>query len=111
LELPSHPCVYTPESQALENQYSFWPRYDAIIPLELGQPLPDSLYTEESGINPFHGRSALFVTDAQENALPSAISGGFEKTELIASFDIVKMGRTVSQLRIFTCTNYHGRSL
>ena len=111
LELPSHPCVYTPESQALENQYSFWPRYDAIIPLELGQPLPDPLYTEESGTNPFHGRSALFLTDAQENVLPSAISGGFEKTELIASFDIVKMGRTVSQLRIFTCTNYHGRSL
>ena len=111
LELPDHPCVYTPESQALENQYSFWPRYDAIIPLELGQPLPDPLYTEESGINPFHGRSALFLTDAQENALPSAISGGFEKTELIASFDIVTLGRTVSQLRIFTCTNYHGRSL
>ena len=111
LEFPEHPCVYTPESQALEDQYSFWPRYDAIIPLQPDQPLPDSLYTEEGGINPFHGRSALFLTDTEDTALPSAITGGFQKSELIASFDIVRLGRTVSQLRIFACTNYHGRSL
>jgi len=110
-EFPEHPLIFTPESQALESQYSFWPSYDAIVPLEPGQPLQDSLYTEEGGINPFHGRSALFLTDAQEHALPSSISGGFEKTELIASFDIVTLGHTVSQLRIFACTNYHGRSL
>ncbi len=27
-EGPQHPPVYIPESQAIENQYSFWPRYD-----------------------------------------------------------------------------------
>jgi Ca2+/Na+ antiporter len=25
---PNHPPVYIPESQAIENQFSFWPRYD-----------------------------------------------------------------------------------
>src|SRR3954454_13796179 len=28
VESPGHPTVYIPESQFLENQFSFWPRYD-----------------------------------------------------------------------------------
>ena len=28
---PGHPPVYIPESQAFENQYSFWPRYDEMV--------------------------------------------------------------------------------
>ncbi len=28
VEGPGHPPVYIPESQALENEFSFWPRYD-----------------------------------------------------------------------------------
>ena len=32
---PGHPPVYIPESQAMENQFSFWPRYDEI------EDLPD----------------------------------------------------------------------
>ena len=31
LEFPEHPCVYTPESQALEDQYSFWPRPERVL--------------------------------------------------------------------------------
>ena len=35
---PGHPPVYIPESQAIENQYSFWPRYDEMIePTELAR--------------------------------------------------------------------------
>ncbi len=30
-EGPGHPPVYIPESQAIENQFSFWPRYDEMI--------------------------------------------------------------------------------
>jgi hypothetical protein len=30
VEGPNHPPVYIPESQNLENQFSFWPRYDEI---------------------------------------------------------------------------------
>jgi hypothetical protein len=29
-ELPGHPAVYIPGSQAMENQFSFWPRYDEL---------------------------------------------------------------------------------
>jgi hypothetical protein len=29
-EFPGHPAVYIPGSQALENQFSFWPRYDEL---------------------------------------------------------------------------------
>jgi hypothetical protein len=29
-EYPGHPAVYIPGSQALENQFSFWPRYDEL---------------------------------------------------------------------------------
>ncbi|MDB6154636.1 MAG: hypothetical protein JWL90_3089 [Chthoniobacteraceae bacterium] len=28
-----HPAIYIPESQAIENQFSFWPRYDELIDL------------------------------------------------------------------------------
>ncbi|HEV7402920.1 MAG TPA: glycosyltransferase family 39 protein, partial [Chthoniobacteraceae bacterium] len=30
IEFPGHPAVYIPGSQALENQFSFWPRYDEL---------------------------------------------------------------------------------
>jgi hypothetical protein len=32
-EGPGHPPVYIPESQGVENQYSFWPRYDELTDL------------------------------------------------------------------------------
>ena len=37
---PGHPPVYIPESQAIENQYSFWGRYDEMTdPVELARTL------------------------------------------------------------------------
>ncbi|MHA3773297.1 ArnT family glycosyltransferase [Verrucomicrobiota bacterium sgz303538] len=33
VEGPGHPPVYIPESQAIENQFSFWPRYDELADL------------------------------------------------------------------------------
>jgi len=40
VEAPGHPPVYIPESQAIENQYSFWPRYDEMIqPLVLAEAI------------------------------------------------------------------------
>lgn len=33
-ELPGHPPVYIPESQAIENQFSFWSRYDEVEQLD-----------------------------------------------------------------------------
>ncbi len=111
LEGPTHPPVYTPESQAIEDQFALWPRYDEFIALKPGQRPPDALYTEEAGINPFHGRSALYITDSEDDSAPSAIAGGFEKVELVACFDIERRGWRLRQLRVFQCSNYHSRSL
>jgi hypothetical protein len=37
---PGHPPVYIPESQAIENQYSFWGRYDEMTePLEIARAM------------------------------------------------------------------------
>jgi hypothetical protein len=33
VEGSGHPPVYIPESQAIENQFSFWPRYDELVDL------------------------------------------------------------------------------
>jgi hypothetical protein len=111
LEGPAHPPIYTPETQSIEDQFSLWPRYDEFIPLKPGQKPLDPLYTEEGGFNPFFGRSALFITDAQEETPPTAITGGFEQTILWSCLDIERMGQSLRQIRIFLCTNYSGRAL
>jgi hypothetical protein len=111
LEGPGHPPIYTPESQSIEDQFSFWPRYDEFVSSKPGQHPKDPLFTEEAGVNPFHGRHALFITDSTDEVAPSAIKGGFEKAELIACYDIERRGRHLRQIRVFQCTNYHSRSL
>ncbi len=111
MEGPGHPPIYTPESQSIDDQFSFWPRYDQFVPYKPGQRPADALYTEEAGYNPFHGRTALFISDSTDNDAPSSILGGFEKAELIACVDIERRGWRLRQIRIFECTNYHSRSL
>jgi hypothetical protein len=111
LEGPGHPPLDTPETQVIEDQFAFWPRYDEFVELKPGQSPTDPLYTEQTGINPFHGRSALYITDSDEDSAPSSIVGGFEKTELIACFDIERRGWKMRQIRVFQCSNYHSRSL
>jgi len=111
MEGPGHPPIYTPESQAIEDQFAFWPKYDQFVAFKPGQRPVDSLFTEEGGFNPFHGRSALFISDSDDDSAPSAITGGFEKAELIACLDLERRGWRVRQIRIFECTNYHSRSL
>jgi len=108
---PDHPAVYTPESQSIEDQYSLWPRYDEFVALKPGQRHPDAQFTEEGGFNPFHGRTALYISDGTEDTPPSAITGGFEKTELISCVDVEHFGFMLRQVRIFLCSNYRGRSL
>ena len=67
VEGPGHPPVYIPESQDMVNQFSFWPRYDEFVEIKPGTPRPESeVYTEESGINLFIGRDALFIRDGEK---------------------------------------------
>ena len=54
VEGPGHPPVYIPESQDIENEFSFWPRYDEFVEADPSSKR-DTTFSEESGINPFIG--------------------------------------------------------
>src|SRR5205807_10578494 len=62
MEGPGHPPCYIIESQDLVNQFSFWPRYDQFVEAAASpnQPSEDA-FTEQKGVNPFVGRSALLI--------------------------------------------------
>lgn len=168
VEGPKHPPVYIPESQNLENQFSFWPRYDEISdfrqiaadflatpvvsgtqasegdvlaqrkrlegalktlppddakgdPLKteaawhnflqaLQQAIPSlpivEYASEERGTNFFLGRNALYITDRAEERPPTSIKSGFERTEMIACFDVKRRNQTLHQVRVFACYSY-----
>ncbi len=111
VEGPNHPPVYIPESQNIENQFSFWPRYDEFL-LD-GQPVePNPYFTEQRGVNPFLGRNALYITvDPRRDSPPSSIRDGFESHEMIALIEIKRRGQIARTLRIFLCRNYLTQSL
>src|SRR2546423_3032591 len=107
LEAPGHPPVYIPESQDMVNQFSFWPRYDEFIELKPGAPRPESeVYTEESGINLFVGRDALFVRDGQKQRVPHNIKAGFQSTELVGTIQVSRYGKPLRTWQVFLCRNY-----
>ena len=111
-EGPAHPPVYIPESQALVDQFSFWHRYDEFVDAaEAPHIARDEYYTEEGGVNPFMGRTALYLTDRAEEKAPSAIKGGFEQVEMIACIDQTRRGMPLRQLRIFACRRYRSLPL
>lgn len=160
IEQPGHPPVYIPESQAIENQYSFWGRYDELTePVEMARQmvakvedpalrdelqagikgvetpvadqeqmaerrralvramlavnpsLPlDEFSTEDWGISLFQGRDALFVTDGNGDA-PPAITKGFEKVELVATWQERRRGLPLRLIWVFACHNYRGLPL
>lgn len=106
-----HPPVYIPESQNIENQFSFWPRYDE-FQLE-GKPVEGNPYfTEQRGVNPFMGRNALYITiDPDRNSPPSSIREGFDSYDLIALIEIKRQNQVARTLRIFLCRDYLTRPL
>jgi Dolichyl-phosphate-mannose-protein mannosyltransferase len=109
VEGPGHPPVYIPESQDMENEFSFWPRYDEFDTPPPGAVRPDAYYTEEQGVNLFEGRNALYVTDESRTGSerpPSAIERGFERVELVRLFRIERRGQPLRDLRVFACYNY-----
>jgi len=105
-EGPGYPPVFIPAEPYFEDQYSFWPRYDQLIDFPPGHDREDPIYTEEEGYNPFKGRSALYITDRDEEKAPSSIKQGFERWEMIACIDETRRGLPLRQLRIFACYNY-----
>ena len=107
VEGPGHPPVYIVESQDIVNQFSFWPRYDEFVEAPPNVPRPDGeVYTEESGINPFEGRSALYVQSSRTDELPHNIRAAFQSAEKVATIEVRRFGAKVREWQVFLCRNY-----
>jgi 4-amino-4-deoxy-L-arabinose transferase-like glycosyltransferase len=106
-EGPGHPPVYITESQDLVNQFSFWPRYDEFVEVKPGTPRPgDEVYTEESGINPFVGRSALFIRQGEKEHPPHNIRAAFQSTEPVGTIEVRRYDKVIRRWQVFLCRNY-----
>ncbi|MGA8658055.1 MAG: glycosyltransferase family 39 protein [Chthoniobacterales bacterium] len=106
-EGPGHPPVYIPESQDIQNQFSFWPRYDEFIaPDEKPNPAPNEYFTEEAGVNRFVDRTALFITDRPDNDPPQNLQNAFTRCELVAVFELERRDLPLRQIRVFACYQY-----
>jgi hypothetical protein len=108
----NHPPVYLVESQDIQNQFSFWPRYDEFV-LANGAPGQNEgdVYTEEGGINPFVGRSALFIRDRTTGKPPHNIRAGFETTDPVATIEVRRFGEKVRTWQVVLCRKYRPLSL
>ena len=107
IEAVDHPPVYIVESQDLQNQFSFWPRYDEFVEQpSRAAPSPNEVYTEESGINPFVNRSALYVQEGNKEHVPHNIRAGFQSSERVATIEVRRFGEFVRTWQVFLCRNY-----
>jgi hypothetical protein len=106
LEGPGHPPVYIVESQDLENQFSFWPRYDQWVdaPAKPNETSEDA-FTEQKGVNPFIGRSALLIRNVAKGPSHN-IRAAFESVEPVGSLELKRFGRHVRYWQIFLCRHY-----
>lgn len=105
-EGPGHPPVYLVESQDITNQFSFWPRYDEFVEAPSNAvPSDGDVYTEESGVNPFQGRSAMYIQADKEEA-PHSIRAAFESVAPFRTIEVRRFGRVQRTFRIFVCRNY-----
>ena len=106
LEGPGHPPVYIIESQDLINQFSFWPRYDQFVdePVKPAQS-SDETFTEQKGVNPFLGRSALLVRNYGKKPQHN-IRAAFESTELVGTIELRRFGEHVRYWQVFLCRHY-----
>ncbi|MGZ5504525.1 MAG: ArnT family glycosyltransferase [Chthoniobacterales bacterium] len=106
IEGPGHPPVYIIESQDIVNQFSFWPRYDEFVAAPVAPPAEGGdVYTEESGVNPFQGRTAIYVQNTNAGT-PHSISAAFQSTEYYRTIEVRRYGRLVRSLQLFVCKNY-----
>jgi dolichyl-phosphate-mannose-protein mannosyltransferase len=103
-EGPGHPPVYIPESQDIQNQFSFWPRYDEFV--EAPSSHRDITFSEEAGINPFMDRTALYITDRSEGTPPQNLQSAFTRWELAALYRIDRKNNPLREIRVFACYQY-----
>jgi len=107
VEGEGHPPVYITESQDIQNQFSFWPRYDEFVAAPANaHPAENEVYTEEQGVNAFIGRSALYIQGGKGENLPRNIRSAFQRTEHLATIEVRRFGRVVRELQVYACYNY-----
>ena len=107
VEGPGHPPVYIVESQDIANQFSFWPRYDEFVEAPPNAPLPEGeVYTEEGGINPFAGRTALYIQNGKSELVPHNIRAAFQSVERIDTIEVRRFGAPMREWNVFLCRNY-----
>jgi hypothetical protein len=107
VEGPGHPPAYIPESQDIVNQFSFWPRYDEFVELKPGVQRPDAeVYTEESGINLFVGRDALFIRAGEKERAPRNVEAAFQSTEPVGTIEVSRYGKVIRIWQVFLCRSY-----
>jgi hypothetical protein len=105
VEDPGHPPVYIPESQNIENEFSFWPRYDEFVePADKSEI--NSLFSEQSGVNPFINRTALYITDSPDETPPQNLQNSFTRWELVDHFQLNRRNEPLREFRIFACYQY-----
>ena len=107
VEGPGHPPVYIVESQDMVNQFSFWPRYDEFVEAPSNVPRPEGeVYTEESGINPFEGRSALYVQSSRTDELAAQYSRRLSVDGKGCHDRGPPFRAKMREWRVFLCRNY-----
>jgi hypothetical protein len=105
VEDPGHPPVYIPESQNIENEFSFWPRYDEFVePADKSEI--NSLFSEQSGVNPFINRTAHYITDSPDETPPQNLQNSFTRWELVDHFQVNRRNEPSHEFRIFACYQY-----
>ncbi|MEP6810042.1 MAG: glycosyltransferase family 39 protein [Chthoniobacterales bacterium] len=111
-EGPGHPEVYLIESQDIQNQFSFWPRYDEFVAAPTpSTPGEGDVYSEENGLNPFVGRTALYVQQSSARETPRNIQQAFQSTELVATIEVRRGGRLIRAFNAFLCKSYRSLPL
>jgi hypothetical protein len=106
IEGPGHPPVYIVEAQDIQNQFSFWPRYDEFIEAKAGALSDNQVSTEGSAINPFVGHSALFVHEGFGERIPHNIRAGFQSVAPVTAIEVWRYGRLLRHWQVFLCRAY-----
>ncbi len=107
VEGSGHPPVYLVESQDLQNQFSFWPRYDEFVAGDAKPKIPnDPDYSEEGGSNIFTGRSALYIRTGGKQRLPRNIHAAFDSTEPVGTIEMNRYGKVIRTWDVYLCRGY-----
>lgn len=99
-EKGNFPPIFLLESQDTRNQFGLWPRYDEF--LDSADVVPDELFREQKGHNPFMGRDAIYIGEETPDALPRSIFDGFGK---VVPLEVIADGAG-TRFYLYYCEDY-----